>query len=88
MCAVSFVSDYYTKQWPQQHPTSPAPWQSDPTVAAQLLEVLRRLDAIDKRLGDIECKDATKAAFIRALEAAAQGLKDSDALASRPVFGA
>lgn len=72
MCASSVISDYYTSQFSLQVPSNPTPWQSDPAVAQQLLEVLKRLDKLDKRLGDIECKNAEKAAFIKALEAAAK----------------
>lgn len=72
MCAVSAISDYYSNQYPLQVPSNPAPWQNDPAVAKQLLEVLKRLDKLDKRLGDLECKDAAKAAFLKALEAAAK----------------
>lgn len=75
MCAVSMVTDYYQHMFPQSFPLNPAPWQSDPAVAQQLLEVLRRLDAIDKRLNDRECLDEAKARFIKDLEAAAAALK-------------
>jgi hypothetical protein len=56
MCAVSMVMD----QW--QNPTlpnyiPPLQWQSDPVLARQMLEVLQRLEAIDKKLGLLErCK--------------------------------
>lgn len=65
MCSVSAVSDYYMQTWPQRFQQNPTPWQSDPEVRRLLLEVVNRLDAIDKRLGDIECHDAAKEAFLR-----------------------
>ena len=71
MCAVSFVSDYYQNTWPQRFPENPAPWTKDPDLAQRLLDVIERLDKIDKRLGDIECKDAEKAKFKRSLKRAA-----------------
>ena len=60
MCTVSMVID----QW--QQPASPnyIPWptvQHDPALALQMLEVIKRLEALDKRLGLLEqCKIATK----------------------------
>lgn len=46
-------------------PPSPnsIPWntvQSDPALAAKMLEVLERLEAIDKKLGLLECKCTDK----------------------------
>lgn len=87
MCAVSAVSDYYQRVWPDRFPNSPAPWQADSEVAKSLLEVLKRLDAIDKRLGDIECKDEAKAKFIAALERAAQDLKGAQTAPAASLLG-
>lgn len=75
MCAVSAVSDYYQTTWPQRFPTNLQPWQDDPGLAQQLLDVVKRLEAIDKRLGDIECKDAEKERFLASLREAAKGPK-------------
>jgi len=62
MCTVSMVVD----QWFPQQPTQPwpnqVPWpvvQKDPELARQMLEVLERLEALDKRFGLLEqCKVA------------------------------
>lgn len=60
MCAVSMVMETW------QAPASPnfIPWptvQSDPLLAQRMLEVLQKLEAIDKRLGLLEqCKVSEK----------------------------
>lgn len=77
MCSVSAVSDYYMNQWPQRNPLNPNPFQQqlpyqglsalgDPNAAlrADMAKVLALLDSIDKRLGDIECMDEAKKAFL------------------------
>jgi hypothetical protein len=79
MCASSAVSDYYMKQWPnpnslpQQWPhtgpsTFPQIVQSDPELKDMLRKTIQLLDKIDKKLGDRDCKDETKAEFYRALD--------------------
>lgn len=67
MCAFSVVSDYYINTWPSRFPNDPLPKriQLDPQLRQMLKDVLDRLDKIDKRLGDIECHDETKAEFLR-----------------------
>ncbi len=74
MCSVSAVSDYYRDRT-LPHGWEPIPARANPFVqpylppvqqwdqeAKQLLrEVLERLDKLDKRLGDIECHDESKA---------------------------
>lgn len=75
MCAVSMVID----QW--QTPGSPnyipsIQWQQDGALAYQMLEVLKRLEAIDKRLGLLEqCKfsKAQKDGLKKKLRRAARG---------------
>lgn len=69
MCAVSAVSDYYMKipnvlgpnTWP------PQPKDMDDETKKMLREVIRRLDEIDKRLGDRECMDDKKQEFLKAI---------------------
>ena len=71
MCVVSMViGDWQHPTWPGNPPAVPGtlpspnaiPWpmiQKDPELAAQMLEVLKRLESIDKRLGLMEqCKVA------------------------------
>lgn len=81
MCSVSAVSDYYMNKWPYQMGT-PNPFQSVPGLGTPLTsppavdletkemmrKVLQLLDRIDKRLGDIECMDTEKAAFLKSLD--------------------
>lgn len=65
MCASSVVSDYYGRTQPGWFsPSGPAP---DAETQRLLREVMLRLDAVDKRLGDIECKDPEKAKFAAAI---------------------
>lgn len=73
MCATSYISDYYRDraipnnpwiQQPLQQPLTPylPPINVWDQESKQLLrEVLERLDKLDKRLGDIECHDESKA---------------------------
>jgi hypothetical protein len=75
MCTVSMVID----QW--QQPSSPnfipqTQWMSDPALAAQMLEVLKRLEEIDKKLGLLEqCRftQAQKRGLKKKLRRAARG---------------
>jgi hypothetical protein len=66
MCVVSAVSDYYRPRHdfvPNYPPVQNWDWETK-----QLLrEALQRLDKIDKRLGDIECHDESKAALLKEL---------------------
>lgn len=41
---------------------------ADAETREMMRQVLKLLDKIDKRLGDIECMDAEKAAFLKALD--------------------
>ena len=78
MCSVSAVSQYYTDTWPnrfqQPSPFSPgatgAPLfpVADSETREMMRQVLKLLDKIDKKLGDVECMDAEKAAFLKALD--------------------
>lgn len=68
MCSVSVVHDYWSKntktsQWSQQDLTD-------------YKEVIRLLDKLDKRLGQLECEDPAKAAWMREVEKRLQGLED------------
>lgn len=67
MCAMSVVSDYFLQQ-PFRQPNPLLPLQSWDDESKQLLrEVLQRLDKLDKRLGDIECNEPSKAELRRQL---------------------
>jgi hypothetical protein len=77
MCTVSMV----IKDWQEGPNRIPdfTPWQRLPPVitpelAQQMLEVLRRLDAIDKRLNALDCalKEPEKAKIVRKLKRRAQ----------------
>ena len=79
MCASSVVSDYYMRTWPERH-GSPSPFHTPPsggsiftpTIDAETKEMMRKvlqlLDKIDKKLGDVECIDDAKAAFLKQLD--------------------
>ena len=62
MCVVSVVVDASRQQWGQisQWPTE---------VAYDMKDIIRRLDAIDKKLGAKDCYDPKKQEFIAELEA-------------------
>lgn len=73
MCASSVISDYYQNTYPQRFPNNPNPFQNlqgfnnqpvDPKLHADMAKVLALLESIDKRLGDVECMDEAKAAFL------------------------
>ncbi len=80
MCSVSMISDYYRDrtlpQGGQPMPAAANPFslppiqQWDPEAKQLLREVLERLDKLDKRLGDIECHDDSKAALRKELDLA------------------
>jgi hypothetical protein len=78
MCASSAVSDYYMHTYPERFPQNPYPFgnplggfggTSDYETREMMRQVLVLLDKIDKRLGDIECKDEAKAAFYKSVGA-------------------
>lgn len=73
MCVVSMVTDYYNDIWPKRWPSNPRPWEQDEELKKQLKEVLERLDQIDKKLKDKDCKDEKKKKFIKALGANIDG---------------
>ena len=67
MCAYSnMIGEWHHPTWPYTPAPAPLtpspnsiPWPTivaDPTLAAQMLEVLKRLEAIDKRLNNLDCK--------------------------------
>lgn len=70
MCASSAVSDYYMGTFPQRFPTNPQPFfgpTGDPEAREMLRKVMELLDKIDKKLGDVECHDDAKEAFLAKL---------------------
>jgi len=72
MCAVSMISDYYMRPVTIDPTNIHAVPNSIPVIRTvddetkkMLLEVIKRLDEIDKRLNDKECMDETKAEFYK-----------------------
>jgi hypothetical protein len=66
MCSTSAISDYYLQQWPARFPANPSPFTSgDPELKDLMRKALEILDRIDKRLGDVECRDALKSEFLK-----------------------
>lgn len=69
MCAVSMI----TQQWTQPGQLNYVPWTQqfpDPKLAQQMLDVIERLEKIDKALNAIDCKLEVKekTAFKRKLK--------------------
>lgn len=64
MCAASVISSCEATQPDWFNPSGPMP---DAETQRLLRKVLLRLDAVDKRLGDIECKDPEKVKFAAAI---------------------
>jgi hypothetical protein len=60
MCAVSMVSDYYTRTIPT---TFPPPRTWDDETKEMMRKIIELLDKVDKRLGDRECLDNQKQKF-------------------------
>jgi hypothetical protein len=67
MCVYSnMMGEWWHPTWPSSPSPTPLgpspnaiPWPtivSDPALAAQMIEVLKQLEAIDKRLNNIDCK--------------------------------
>jgi hypothetical protein len=78
MCVVSAVSDYYrTSPFPLpkyvepllDRPAIPPAITQDPEALELLRRAVEILDRLDKRIGDLECNDAAKAAFLETLGA-------------------
>ena len=65
MCAYSVISEYYTR--PPDSMATPPIQQMDGESVRLLKDIADKLDKLDKRLGDIECMDPTKAKFKKAL---------------------
>lgn len=80
MCAYSVVSDYYMDQhrWPQGNPLD----TMDGAAIRMLKEITDKLDALDKRLKDIECDDPKKRAFKKKL---AKRLRETADQGTRPL---
>jgi len=81
MCAVSAVSDYYMQPrspfWPNYTPpsTTPVPVIDEETKAI-LREIVKKLDEVDKKLGDRECMDAKKEEFFKVIGYTVDGIGD------------
>lgn len=61
MCSVSVISDWGRTQIPQENWTRSA--------FNEFREVIRRLEEIDRKLGQPDCEDPAKAAWMREVEA-------------------
>ena len=83
MCAVSAVHDYFRQRpslWPETgniytQPNTPQLNQWDRETFEQLKEVLRRLGEIDKKLGEPDCVDPRKEAWMAEVETRLQKLE-------------
>jgi len=67
MCAVSMViGDWTNPRGPNWIPQE----KIDPSTAIQMLEIIKRLDALDKKLGFVDCKieELEKQRFIKGLK--------------------
>lgn len=58
MCAVSAVHDYMRTNIPVNV------WQQTPSLFNEYQEIIRRLDALDKKLDQKDCPDPQKAAWM------------------------
>ncbi len=65
MCAVSTISDYYGRPFPQYFPP-PRSWDED--TKEMMRKVIEMLDKIDKRLGDKDCMDDKKRQFFEYID--------------------
>jgi hypothetical protein len=61
MCAVSAVHDNYHWNVPQQQWTQP--------LFNEYQDIIRRLDALDKKLGQKDCEDPSKAHWMAEVQA-------------------
>ena len=61
MCMVSLMVEQAPQQWGQ-----PSTWPHQTIV--DVAEILRKLEAIDKKLGAPDCVDAKKEKFLRELD--------------------
>jgi len=61
VCVTSAVFDYFG-----QGPGQSAPWT--PAVYNEFQEILKRLEELDKKLGQPHCEDPAKAAWMREVE--------------------
>ena len=78
MCAVSMIYDHY-RDW-QRHqtapPPQPIPWPTGVPATLpwtreavdEFKEIIRRLDALDKKLGLEHCEDPKKAEWMQQIE--------------------
>lgn len=67
MCVVSMVHDYYNDRL--RNPQPLPPYQHWDLTAVQLLQdAIKKLEELDKRLGDRECKLDKKTKWLRDLE--------------------
>lgn len=68
MCAVSEVHDYMARNVPLDAWTRP--------VFNEFQEVIGRLDALDKKLGQPDCHDPEKAAWMEEVERRLQKIEE------------
>lgn len=85
MCSSSVVSDYYQNTYPSRFPNNPNPFQVlnnqpvDAKLHADMAKVMALLEKIDKRLGDVECMDEAKAAFLAQFKTKKRAVKKTSA---------
>ena len=85
MCAVSMITDHYRdlQQWQQPHALPAIQWPPalPPTLpwtreaVDEFKEIIKRLDALDKKLGLEHCEDPKKAEWMQAIEARLKALE-------------
>lgn len=90
MCATSVVLDYFGDRWntypngtwprpvapfAQPEPMAPTPWTRD--SFDEFKEILKRLEALDAKLGEPDCEDPAKAAWMQDVEARLEALGGS-----------
>jgi hypothetical protein len=69
MCSVSVLHQYWKDN------TQPAQWTKP--MLTEYQEVIRRLDKLDEALGQKDCIDPAKAAWMREVEARIATLEDA-----------
>jgi len=77
MCSVSVIYDYGRTQVPL---TS---WTRDSWV--DFKDIIRRLEALDKKLGEPDCEDPAKAAWMREVEARLAALEAATTTPENPL---
>lgn len=69
MCSVSVIQDYMNQR------TTPTQWTRP--MFNEFKEIIRRLDDLDEKLGQPDCHDPAKAAWMREVEARLEKLESA-----------